>query len=286
MAPNRPRAAQGRPARWTRPADWPPGFFVWLAFRMRLLRLYLGGRSFVKMFAAVFVVLSWSAAFYLLGYTVEHDRFNAAFGELAQIEGFDDTLDEQSTALKLVAVRTRANLLRETAQQMRNELYQKERDLAEMKEQLYFYRRVIAPEDLQQGVAILSAHLEKPATDGRFPFELVLRQGARKDKMAKGSIRLRVAGTLDGAGRQLPMDDFYEGERRFAFKYFQRIKGRISLPEHFVPASVEVKVSADKADPVVRMFRWGRLLSAAEPPLNPPAGPSLEPVGSLPESPP
>jgi len=278
MAPNRPRAAQGRPAWWPRAPRWPLRLLVWLAFRVRLLRLYLGGRSFVKMFAAVFLVLSWSAAFYLLGYTVEHARFDAAFDELARIEGFGDTLDQQSTALKLVAVRTRANLLRETAQQMRNELYQKERDLAEMKEQLYFYRRVIAPEDLQQGVAILSAHLEKPSADGRFPFELVLRQGARKDKMAKGSIRLRVDGTLDGAGRRLPMDDFYEGERRFAFKYFQRIKGRISLPEHFVPASVEVRVSAEKADPVVRMFRWSSLLSAADAPL--------APLGALPEAPP
>jgi len=278
MAPNRPRAAQGRPAWWPRTPRWPLRLLVWLAFRVRLLRLYLGGRSFVKMFAAVFLVLSWSAAFYLLGYTVEHARFDAAFDELARIEGFGDTLDQQSTALKLVAVRTRANLLRETAQQMRNELYQKERDLAEMKEQLYFYRRVIAPEDLQQGVAILSAHLEKPSADGRFPFELVLRQGARKDKMAKGSIRLRVDGTLDGAGRRLPMDDFYEGERRFAFKYFQRIKGRISLPEHFVPASVEVRVSAEKADPVVRMFRWSSLLSAADAPL--------APLGALPEAPP
>jgi len=278
MAPNRSRAAQGRPAWWPRVPRWPLRLLVWLAFRMRLLRLYLGGRSFVKMFAAVFLVLSWSAAFYLLGYTVEHARFDAAFDELARIEGFGDTLDQQSTALKLVAVRTRANLLRETAQQMRNELYQKERDLAEMKEQLYFYRRVIAPEDLQQGVAILSAHLDKPATDGRVPFELVRRQGARKDKMAKGSIRLRVDGTLDGAGRRLPMDDFYEGERRFAFKYFQRIKGRISLPEHFVPASVEVRVSAEKADPVVRMFRWSSLLSAADAPL--------APLGALPEAPP
>jgi len=278
MAPNRPRAAQGRPAWWPRAPRWPLRLLMWLAFRVRLLRLYLGGRSFVKMFAAVFLVLSWSAAFYLLGYTVEHARFDAAFDELARIEGFGDTLDRQSTALKLVAVRTRANLLRETAQQMRNELYQKERDLAEMKEQLYFYRRVIAPEDLQQGVAILSAHLEKPSADGRFPFELVLRQGARKDKMAKGSIRLRVDGTLDGAGRRLPMDDFYEGERRFAFKYFQRIKGRISLPEHFVPASVEVRVSAEKADPVVRMFRWSSLLSAADAPL--------APLGALPEAPP
>lgn len=286
MAPHRPRAAQGRPARRLNPAHWPLRAVVWLAFRLRLLRLYLGGRSFVKMFAAVFLVLSSSAAFYLLGYTFEHARFNAAFDELAQIEGFDDTLDEQDTALKLVAVKTRANLLRETVQQMRNELYQKERDLAEMKEQLYFYRRVIAPEDLQQGVAILSAHLEKPAADGRFPFELVLRQGARKDKMARGSVHLRMAGTLDGAGRRLPMNDFYEGERQFAFKYFQRIKGRISVPEHFVPAKVEVEVSAEKADPVVRQFRWDRLLSAVEPPLDPPAEPPLEPVETLPEPPP
>ncbi len=265
MAQDRSSSAEpGRLARWTGRLQWPLRLFVWLTFHLRLLRLYLGGRSSLKVFTVVFLILSWSAVLYLLGHAIERSRFNDAFDELAQIEDFDDMLNEKSTALKLVAVRTRANLLRETAQQMRNELYQKERDLAEMKEQLYFYRRIIAPEDLQKGVTILSAQLDEPATGGDFPFELVLRQGVRQGKMARGRIHLHMDGTLNGASRRLPMNAFYEGENQFAFKYFQRMKGRISVPEHFVPASVEVKVNEGKSNPVVQLFRWKRLLSAAD----------------------
>lgn len=239
-------------------------FFLWFAFRFQLLLINLGGRSYGKTLLAALVILFWSAAFYYLGHVVEHNRFDEAFAELALVEGFEDVLEGEGTALKLHAIKTQANLLRETTRQMRGELHRKERDLAEAREQLYFYRKVIAPEDLPKGVSILSAQLEQSADDGHFPFELVLRANGADGETSKGSVRLRMTGTMGGARQQLPMDAFYQGDDRFAFKYFQRLKGRIAVPGGFAPASVEISVRASRFDPVSRSFAWGGLLSAAE----------------------
>ena len=243
---------------------WVRRFFTWLAFCFQLLQISLGGRSYGRMLLAVLVLLFWSASFYYLGQAVEHNRFDKAFAQLALVEGFEDVLEGESTALKLFAVKTQANLLRETARQMRGELRHKERDLAELREQLYFYRKVIAPEDLPKGVSILSAQLKEPADGGYFPFELILRASGAGGKTAKGSVRLHVTGTVGGVERRLPMSAFYRGDERFAFKYFQRLKGRISVPRDFVPASVEVGVQAADFDPVSRSFAWRSLLIAAQ----------------------
>ena len=239
-------------------------FFLWLAFRFQLLLIHLGGRPYGKTLLAALVILFWSASLYYLGHAVERNRFDEAFAELALIDGFEDVLEGESTALKLFAIRTQANLLRETARQMRGELRQKERDLAETREQLYFYRKVIAPEDLPKGVSILSAQLERPTDDGHFPFELVLRASGADGKTTKGSVRLRMTGVADGVERHLPMSAFYQGDERFSFKYFQRLKGRISVPRHFAPSSVEVNVQTARADPMSRSFAWRGLLSSAE----------------------
>ena len=242
----------------------PRRFLLWLAFRFQLLLIGLGGRSYGKMLLAALVILFWSASFYYLGHVVEHKRFDTAFEELALIEGFEDVLEGENAAMKLFAIKTQANLLRETTRQMRGELRQKERDLAEIREQLYFYRKVIAPEDLPKGVSILSAQLRQPADAGHFPFELVLRASGAGGKTTKGSVRLRMTGTVGGVRRQLPMNAFYQGDERFAFKYFQRLKGRVSVPQNFAPSSIEVDVQAAESDPVAHSFAWRNLLSQAD----------------------
>ena len=239
-------------------------FFLWLAYHLQLLLLSLGGRSYGRMLLAVVAILFWSASFYYLGHVVEHKRFDAAFKELALIEGFEDVLEGENAALKLFAIKTQANLLRETARQMRGELRQKERDLAEIREQLYFYRKVIAPEDLPKGVSILSAQLEQPANAGHFSFELVLRASGAGDKTTKGNVRLRMTGTVGGVRRQLPMSAFYQGDKQFSFKYFQRLKGRVSVPQNFAPSSIEIDVQSAEFDPLTRSFAWRNLLSQAD----------------------
>lgn len=238
-------------------------FFAWLALCFQLLLINLGGRSYGRVLVTGLLLASWSSAFYYLGYAVERNRLDGALDELARIEGFEGVLDGKDTALKLVAVRTQAALLRESSLQMRDELRRQQRDLAELNEQLYFYRSVIAPEDLPKGVSVLSMQLGESSDEGRFPFELVLRASGVKGKRVKGNVRLGMTGTVDGVEKKLRMDAFYRGEKQFSFQYFQRLKGAIVVPEGYTPINVEVWVQVAQRDPVFQSFAWRGLLASS-----------------------
>ena len=60
--------------------------------------------------------------------------------------------------------------------------------------------------------------------------------------------------------RQLKIDDFYTGDSRFAFKYFQRLKGVISLPENFFPVKMDVTILPSNDQQIEKTWYWGDLL--------------------------
>ena len=74
--------------------------------------------------------------------------------------------------------------------------------------------------------------------------------------MNVGTVTLAVAGEREGRLQQLWMAEL--AGIRFEFKYFQTIRGRLTLPEGFVPHGMIVQVTEQGApQPILeKTFDW------------------------------
>jgi hypothetical protein len=138
-------------------------------------------------------------------------------------------------------------------------------ELSEVKEQLAFYQRVVAPETLVKGLYINSFELKQGDEAGRYHYQLVVAQGASQKRALKGQYRLSVAGKLKGKRKTLSLKDIaIDAKQRkvFSFRYYEILSGEITLPSGFNPESIRVKVnpSSKKAKAVEQLWAWSDLI--------------------------
>lgn len=119
----------------------------------------------------------------------------------------------------------------------------------EVKKELAFYQKVMAPEMQADGVVIDQISIEPTESPKYFQFLAVLVQQKIKKRYAKGYIELQVEGSQNGKPKRLSLNDLSDLTRKqlsFSFQYFQRISGAFTLPKDFVPESLTVIVVLPK----------------------------------------
>jgi len=119
----------------------------------------------------------------------------------------------------------------------------------EVKKELAFYQKVMAPEKVADGVIIDQVSIEPTESPQYFQFLTVLVQQKIRKRYAKGYIEFRVKGSLSGKPKTIPLSDMSEltkKDRSFSFQYFQRISGAFTLPKGFIPEAVLVAVVLPK----------------------------------------
>lgn len=81
---------------------------------------------------------------------------------------------------------------------------------------------------------------------GLYSFKLVLTKRGESNQFVKGTVDFSIKGEAQGNVQNLAMkeimQDYNEGETKFAFRYFQVFEGEIQLPENFSPYDIEVEV--------------------------------------------
>ncbi len=119
----------------------------------------------------------------------------------------------------------------------------------EVKKELAFYQKIMAPEMEVDGVVIDQITIEATESPQYFQFIAVLVQQKLKKQFAKGHIELTISGSQNGKPTQLALSDvsaLTNKDLAFSFKYFQRIVGGFTLPEGFIPEEVTVAVVLTK----------------------------------------
>ncbi|MEM7084396.1 MAG: DUF6776 family protein [Pseudomonadota bacterium] len=136
-------------------------------------------------------------------------------------------------------------------------------DVQKQKQELAFYRSIMAPEEGKRGLRIQEFRLTPAGADSQFRMRLVLVQAAAKhDRRVSGTVTMSIEGARDGAQTSYNVADLINGEEAddlgFSFRYFQNFDRQLVLPDGFVPQRVNVEVSPKGrvADVIKQSFDW------------------------------
>ena len=149
---------------------------------------------------------------------------------------------------ELTMLRTRNEVDRAALEMVRSELAQQKLQIAELEEGIQFYRGLMAPGEIGQGLSLRPIELVPTGIERRYAFRLVAQQEARKHSTLQGELYAELIGTENGERKVYPLaslsDDLDSSVIRLRFKYFQSIEGELLLPAGFQPETVSVIASA------------------------------------------
>ena len=158
-----------------------------------------------------------------------------------QVRVLDSSL--QSTRNELALHRTGTQVSQQAQEQVRSEMRDLRGQLAELEEAVAFYKNVMAPGSVEQGLRIEKFDLAPSGVPGEVAFRLVLTQVGDNRNNVAGDVLLRLSGTRGEQTVLLSGSDILaEGsETRFRFRYFQELTGRLRLPEGLQPEQITVE---------------------------------------------
>jgi hypothetical protein len=130
---------------------------------------------------------------------------------------------------------------------LRQEIAEHKERIVTLEEGLRFYKGLMAPENIDQGVRLRDFELVGLESPGQFAFSLVTQQEARKHELVKGELRADLYGVADGEEVTYSLaelsDDVDEEAITLRFRYFQTIEGVLELPSGFVPSEIRVRAT-------------------------------------------
>jgi hypothetical protein len=133
---------------------------------------------------------------------------------------------------------------------VRQTLAEQQAVIAELEQGIRFYKSLMAPGELEEGLGVRGIDLMPGTEVGRYQFRILVQQSARKHELLQGTLRVELLGTrngeqasleLSGLSEQVPSPDI-----RLRFKYFQAIEGEMELPGGFVPRKIIAYAKSSK----------------------------------------
>lgn len=149
-----------------------------------------------------------------------------------------------------------AQVDREAVTVTRAALKQREDEVHELKRAIGFYQSVLAGDNKANRLAIHSLRLEpNRERDGEFEIEVILTRFLNAEEVIEGTVELTVVAKPHGDRAETVL-------LPFRLKHFQRVQGRLTLPDDFLPAEILVQAAAqDRERPlrVERVFDWTKV---------------------------
>jgi len=118
-----------------------------------------------------------------------------------------------------------------------------EQEHFQVKKELAFYEKVMAPEKAANGLVIDNINLTKTESPDHYRFQVVLVQQLLRKRYAKGFIEVSITGSLDNKPTTIPLSvlsTLTKKDLSFSFQYFQSISGELTLPKNFIPETINV----------------------------------------------
>jgi Family of unknown function (DUF6776) len=157
---------------------------------------------------------------------------------------------------------TRHEVDRQALEMVRVEIAAQQEQISALEEGLRFYRSLMAPGEIAQGLSLRPVELLALDKPNRYAFRIVAQQEARKHTLLKGDLSIDVVGVLEGEQVSYSMAELSEDVEGsnvpLRFRYFQSIEGELEIPEGFEPGSVHLVATAStprKAEVRVQ-FPW------------------------------
>lgn len=181
------------------------------------------------------------------------DRRQELRAEAVRLRGENQQLKEE-----LARLQTSLEVDREAHSRITETLAQSEARIAELNEELAFYRRIVSPPDGETGLRVQAFEVLGNGLAGGYRLKLLLVQSPRRSGRAQGLVDLTLSGTLGGEDENLTLQELAAEPQAFEFLYFQDVDFEVILPEGFEPqaAEIELRPEGRNARPVVASFPW------------------------------
>ncbi len=124
-----------------------------------------------------------------------------------------------------------------------------EKEHYQVKKELAFYEKVMAPEKEADGLVVDKIKITATQSPNHYRFQVVLVQQALRKRYAKGYIELRFKGSSANKPSKINLrsiSGITKKDLSFSFKYFQIIEGEFTLPDNFVPETTLLNVILPK----------------------------------------
>lgn len=173
-------------------------------------------------------------------------------------------LDKENEQLRQkTAVLSRGNQIdQKTYAEVRNTITDLNARIAQLENEVTFYKRVMAPSSEDQGLRVESWSVGQTLNPSRFSFKLVLTQAANNNDYIEGHALVSVVGMQGSTRRVLPLRDLSPDVKdlgvKFRFRFFQNVSGEMVLPKGFKPEKIEVILQSTgrKAMRVEKNYEW------------------------------
>lgn len=177
-----------------------------------------------------------------------------------------DLQAENQTLREQIAILERSGQVdKQAVQDVQKHFRELQDEISELKEELEFYRGIVASTKRGGGLRIQGLRLT--ATDGsqQYHYKLVLTNVDKDDKVASGRVVMTVEGHLGGAPQTLDfasMAGTGADGLTFKFKHFQRLEGDLRVPNGFDPTRVgiSVQLEGDKEAKESKTYEWGKIV--------------------------
>ena len=179
-------------------------------------------------------------------------------------------LTNQSTVLRdqISQLQLQAVADQQTLNELRDDLRQQAADIGALEDMLAFYRAVLAPEEVDVPAVIRPPELVKLDDTSRWRLSVVIHRSEEGDAVYRGQLRVIVRG--EGPGEPV-LSTFGEvdsattsGVLPLRFRYLQELQVVISLPEAFLPETIEsvVTLTGPVRRTLRRSDRWQDLVNS------------------------
>ncbi|MFM7395978.1 MAG: DUF6776 family protein [Gammaproteobacteria bacterium] len=126
-------------------------------------------------------------------------------------------------------------------------------EVARQRQQLEFYKGVVASTEPAPNVAIRSLRVEPSATKGRAQLRLSLVQPGNPQSLVSGQVKVILEGARSGGPVRVQLF-----ETPYNFRYFENIDRELSIPAGVSPErlQIEIEPSGRPSRPVVQSLLW------------------------------
>ena len=178
--------------------------------------------------------------------------------------------DDGTVALRdqMTQLRQQSEADQQTLNELREFMADQAAELVELRQTLMFYRDVVAPEEGETAVILRQPSMQVLAEPRQWQVDTVVHRGDGKDRQYRGELRLTVAGKQDGVPHKLELAAVDSGTQTgvfpLRFRYLQKVQAVISLPDAFVPETIEsvVTLTQPEKETVRRSDPWNSLVAA------------------------
>lgn len=215
---------------------------------------------------SVLMLLSGAGLYFFGEHRAGYNQVSAVAERSELADTIADLKRERTDLRDQIALLERSNQVDKQAySEVDDNLKALQEEILELREEVTFYRGIVAPAESSAGLRIERFKVDKQGGEDIYHYNLVLTQVLKNDKTISGSVKVTVNGVEGGQIRSYPLERLSSQplSREFSFRYFEKFEGDIRLPEGFSPRTVMVDVSPQRNKPISRTFDWPEVSAGA-----------------------